>query len=271
MNNFLVRTITGAVFVVLLAGSLLLHEYAFVVFFGILVALGLWEFYNLMRIAEDEPQRYFGLLGGMFLFLLNYFYVRLGMPVQYFLVFFILLSGIYFTEMVRNKKSPFRNIAITLFGIIYVAMPFSLFINLVIPEQGGSYTWHYALSFFLILWSYDTGAYLTGVAFGKKPLWSRISPKKTWEGAVGGGIIAMATGAGLSMLFHEMSMYEWIGSAFIIVFAGTIGDLFESVLKRSLHIKDSGKILPGHGGILDRFDSTLMAAPLFFVWLQLIK
>src|SRR5512133_3484790 len=186
----MVRSLTGIVFVVLLAGSILLHEYAFLVLFGVLILLGLWEFYNLMKIAEAEPQRYFGILSGILLFIINYLYLRQLVNASAFLVFIPMLSLIYFTEMVRNKKAPFRNIAVTLFGIIYIALPFSLFTYLVIPQQGANYTWHYALAFFAILWSYDTGAYLTGVAFGKRPLWSRISPKKTWEGAIGGGIIA---------------------------------------------------------------------------------
>jgi phosphatidate cytidylyltransferase len=271
LNNLIVRSITGSIFAVFIAGSLLLNEYTFLVVFGVLILLGMWEFYSLMRIDEAEPQRYFGTLAGLVLFIMNYLYNRELMDVKWFLVFILFLSVIYFTEMVRNKKAPFRNIAVTLFGIIYIALPFSLFSYLVIPEPGGNYTWHFALAFFVILWTYDTGAYLTGIAFGKKPLWKRISPKKTWEGAIGGGIIAMALGAVLPYFCPELTRIQWIVSALIIVFTGTIGDLFESVLKRSLDIKDSGKILPGHGGLLDRFDSTLLAAPLFFLWLQLIK
>ena len=182
-----------------------------------------------------------------------------------------LLSLIFIIELFRKKDKPFLNIGITLLGIIYITLPIMLFSMIGIPvNDPGNYRMHLVLGFFIILWSSDTGAYLAGMKFGKHKLFERISPKKTWEGSIGGTALALTVAWILSRYFPELSLNEWLVFAFIIVVFGSLGDLAESLLKRSLNVKDSGSILPGHGGALDRFDGLFGAAPFVFLYLYFL-
>jgi phosphatidate cytidylyltransferase len=173
--------------------------------------------------------------------------------------------AICIVELYRKSNHPFTNLAFTYFGILFTIVPFCFFTALAFIEP--AYNPHFPLAFMLLLWSSDTGAYLFGVNFGKHPLFERHSPKKSWEGFFGGMFTSLLAAFIISTQFKELSMLHWAGMAVIIVVAGTFGDLFESMLKRSIAIKDSGSWLPGHGGLLDRFDGLLFAAPLVFLYL----
>jgi len=153
-------------------------------------------------------------------------------------------------------------------GIIYAIIPFTFFYAL--GFLGNSFNFHVPLAFLIMLWSNDTGAYLSGYFFGRTKLFERHSPKKTWEGFVGGVLIAALAGYILSNFYHELSWDKWVIMAVLIGCFGTLGDLVESMFKRSINIKDSGGILPGHGGLLDRFDGLLLSAPIVYAYLYLI-
>jgi phosphatidate cytidylyltransferase len=175
---------------------------------------------------------------------------------------------IFVFELYRKKNKPFQNIALTFLGIIYIALPFSLLYLMGFKEYTVTgFKPKIILGFFFLLWTSDTGAYLVGMTLGRHPFFPRISPKKSWEGFIGGVVLTLLIAWVISNYFTFLSTYDWLIIGLIIAVTGAIGDLIESLLKRSLNVKDSGNILPGHGGILDRFDSVIFAAPLVFVYL----
>jgi phosphatidate cytidylyltransferase len=269
------RALTGAVFVIVLIGGILWRYESFAALFLLITILGLWEFYGLVEKAGAKPQKVFGTFTGAFLFiaLASCFWADYGVNLLW--VFTIpLLFLMFIFELYRKKEQPFTNIAYTIFGIVYIALPFSLlvFLPAIGSHEGNIYQPMLILGFFLLMWTSDTGAYLSGKAFGKHKLFERISPKKTWEGTVGGAglCIILACVFGYFRSVWGLDTLHWIVVALIIVIAGNLGDLSESMFKRSINIKDSGTILPGHGGILDRFDAVLIAAPFVFVYLKLL-
>jgi phosphatidate cytidylyltransferase len=161
--------------------------------------------------------------------------------------------------------------AFTLLGIIYIALPLSLlncfFSPWAIPHKPD---FAFLLGYFVLLWLNDTGAYLMGKATGKHLLFQRISPKKTWEGIAGGFIAGLLAAWGLSRFFTQLSPVHWLIMAVLIILFGTFGDLVESMLKRSMQVKDSGNLLPGHGGVLDRFDGVLLSAPVVYIYIYMV-
>jgi phosphatidate cytidylyltransferase len=186
------------------------------------------------------------------------------------LVVFPLLATVFLIKLYKKEDiQPFTNIAYTFLGIIYVAIPFAL-LN-IIAFANGVFSYEIILGILLILWASDTGAYFTGIMMGKKKLFERISPKKTWEGSIGGGLLALIMASVLSQYFLDLTTIQWLVAASLIVITGIYGDLIESVFKRSIEIKDSGRSLPGHGGFLDRFDSLLLAAPFIVVFIKIFS
>ena len=263
------RAITGFFFVAVMLASVFFGAYAFTAFFLILSVLSLEEFYKLVRTEEVKPQSLLGLLLAVSLYIPVALYFLKDEPLLYVLICVPLAVLIIVYELFRNKSKPFHNIAYTIFGVLFAFLPFCFFYGMAFND--GEYSSHYPLAFLILLWSSDTGAYLAGTSMGKHKLFERHSPKKTWEG-FGGGLFTSLLAAGIiSIYFKELSIQHWLAISAIIVVAGTLGDLSESMLKRSLSAKDSGSLLPGHGGLLDRFDGLLLAAPLVFVYLQLIK
>ena len=167
----------------------------------------------------------------------------------------------------KNDVHPFINIALFYLGILYVAVPFAL-INILVFYDGG-YSYEILLGLLFLTWANDVGAYFSGILFGKRKLFKRISPNKSWEGSIGGAITAALTALVIGHFFKGLNPIEWISVSIIVVIAGTYGDLVESHFKRSIQIKDSGSVIPGHGGFLDRFDSLLIAVPFVVVFLKL--
>ncbi len=247
------------------------------ILFSVIVMLGLYEFYGLLVKSGNEPQRTLGMVIGGFIFAI----VNFTTSHDYFLHFSIgiaLLSTIFFSELYRNKEKPFLNIAYTLMGIIYVVLPFAMWANFlngptisVTGYESETYNPHFLLGFFFLLWTNDTGAYLVGSTMGKHKLWERISPGKTWEGFFGGVILSLGIGYVISLFYHELHFIIWMVMALIASVIGTLGDLVKSLFKRSINVKDSGTILPGHGGILDRFDSFLLATPFVLALLEAVR
>lgn len=273
MKNLIQRTLTGIIFVAVIIVSVLGGSALFTGIFNIILIFTLYEFYGLMRKKGFSPQTVPGIVAGSVLFLTMY-KVADGFSPALLLVNIFTVSIVFFIELYRKKENPLMNIMITVGGIIYVALPFSAlhFIGYY-PAEGVvmEYNWYLLLGFFVILWSNDTGAYVVGSLIGKNRLFPRISPKKSWEGSIGGGLFAL----GVGYLFYTLSgfgtMYIWAVLAVTVVIFGTLGDLVESLIKRDLGVKDSGSILPGHGGFLDRFDAVLGAAPMVVVAIYLLS
>ena len=210
-------------------------------------------------------------MGGAYLFLAVMGFCQSTIGAQVFLPYLALLLYLIITELYLKKKNPIGNWAFSMLSQLYVALPFALLNVLAFQynpaESSVTYNPILPLSIFVFIWLSDTGAYCVGSLIGKHRLFERISPKKSWEGSIGGGIVAIGSSFILAHYFPFMSMWQWAGLALVVVVFGTWGDLTESLLKRQLHVKDSGTILPGHGGMLDRFDSSLMAIPAAVVYL----
>ncbi|NOY38311.1 MAG: phosphatidate cytidylyltransferase [Chlorobi bacterium] len=292
MSNLLKRSITGIIIVVAITLGLLINSLVFFLVFFVIMTLVLWEFYHLMHMVKIRPQYKYGLAMASLMFVLNFFIAAGILDIHYLALLLALSVFIYINELFLQHNRPFHNIAYTFLGIIYIALPFSLFPFFVlsvsgkvagpVPLEGSedilnyliqpSHLIHYSpfilLGIFILHWMYDTGAYLSGRWFGKRKLFRRISPKKTWEGVLGGSLLAIVTAVALSRFFDQAGVLTWITISLLIIFFGTLGDLTESMLKRKIGVKDSGKLLPGHGGFLDRFDGILLSIPVVFAWLQ---
>ncbi len=269
MNNFVKRTLTGIVFVAVLLGCTFWNQISFSILFFIITILGVWEFYTLSEKGGNQPQKIFGTIAGAILFGSTALVCMGFFDPRILLINIPIIFIIFIFELYSKAANPFGNIAFTLLGLIYVALPFSL-LN-YITTYSVSYSYQLLFGIFFIVWSSDSGAYLAGSAFGKHKLFLRVSPGKTWEGSIGGAIASYFVAYLISSWFTSISMIDWMVLATIIVIIGTLGDLVKSLLKRSVNVKDSGNILPGHGGILDRFDSLIMATPFVFIYLYLIK
>ncbi len=260
MKNFFVRTLTGIALTGVVVGSLLLNEYTFGILFLFVLLAGLHEFFNFFKNAEIKPNRILASVIGGVIFI-AFFLIGKGIlpETTYFSLIPVFLL-VFIAELYRGRNFPFENIAAGVLGLIYIALPLSMISLLVFSNN--TYSPALLLALFVIIWSYDSGAYLFGVTLGKHRLFKRISPKKSWEGAIGGGLLAIAAASLISSYFvPEVDLIHWIILAVITVISATYGDLTESLFKRQFNLKDSSNFLPGHGGILDRFDSLFFAVP----------
>ncbi len=271
-SNLSKRILSALVFVVVLLGGILINEYLYVVVFSLITLIAQAESYHLFEKTGNKPQKYYGLFVGLVIYLLTFFVAREDIPpASYFIVIFLILF-LFIFEIYQDREEHFISIAFTVFGIVYVVIPMSTLNFIAFASiNKGVYTYEYLLALFIILWLNDTGAYLIGSKFGKTKLFERISPNKTWEGTIGGVIVAFAAAFVISLYFKGLSLHEWMIFAAVTVVFGIYGDLTESWLKRRAGIKDSGTIMPGHGGLLDRFDSTLFAAPMIFLFLKIVE
>jgi len=268
LKNLLVRSLTGIVFVAVMLAGLFLGEFTYgILFLAILLGM-LYEFFNITGSLGFQPHRFIASLTGALTFVLSFLIAseRIS-PLWFFSIFpFILIT--FVNELFANKKHSLQNIAISLSALIYAALPVSLSNYLVFSKFHGHYSATLFLALLIIIWVYDSGAYLFGVSFGKHRLFERISPKKSWEGAIGGTLLALGAAAVIAQYITQISLMHWLILGFLIVVASTLGDLTESMIKRQFGVKDSGSIFPGHGGILDRFDSLLFAIPVFVCYLE---
>ena len=267
MKNFFTRALTAGGFVAVLLGCTYFGQVSFSILFFIVTLLGVREFYSLVEKTGTSPQKLAGILTAALLF------ITVALVCMHYCSALILLINlppvfiIFILELYRKKENPFGNIGFTLLGIIYVAIPFTLLSGIVTLNRGYSYEVMFGI--FFLLWCNDAGAYIVGSLLGKHKLFPRISPGKTWEGSIGGGLISYGIVFIISRWYTSISFKDWMVVATILIVIGTLGDLVESLLKRSIDVKDSGRLLPGHGGILDRFDSLIMATPFIFTYLYL--
>ncbi len=278
MSNFLRRTFTAVWIVIFVLGGFWLHPVSFFLTGLVLTAGTQIEYYSIIRNSGIRPQTGVGTFVGLTIYVLSTMVAAGIISELYFLVLIPLFLIVMIGELFRKDVKPFDSLAHTFFGIIYVALPFSLFpfaafymagLQSIIVQQGIVFSPGLIVGFFLILWANDTGAYLTGVSIGRHKLLERISPKKSWEGFFGGIASAIFAAWLLGNWFGVLTKSQWMVAAIVISVSGTLGDLFESMLKRSVGVKDSGSIMPGHGGFLDRFDSALFAFPLLYLFLSL--
>ncbi|MFN3556419.1 MAG: phosphatidate cytidylyltransferase [Bacteroidales bacterium] len=272
MSNLVTRTLTGIVIVLLIIVSVVFSPYTFTGLFLVVTILGLWEFYSMLERVNITPNKVLGTLAGSFLFLSNALIALELAPVEILLFNFLLLFLVFLLELYRNLPNPFTNVAFTFFGLLYVAVPFALLNYLPNPGfRPDTYNYTIVLGLFFLVWVNESGAYLVGSSIGRTKLFERVSPKKTWEGTTGGGILCLITAWILGIFYTDLRALDWMVVGGMVVVFSTYGDLFESLFKRSINAKDSGRLLPGHGGILDRFDGLIMATPFVFVYLMLIS
>ncbi len=267
IQNFIQRTLTGFLFVASILLSIYFQPiyYTFSGLFFIFSGIAMFEFYRIVNHYQNVSiPTIIPILGGLLLYISS-FLLSLGWVSYTILaVYALFMVGVIIAELYRKKENPFHNIAFILFGQIFIALPFSLLNAIAVAEI----YWLFAL--FMLIWVYDSCAYMVGVMFGKHRLFERISPKKSWEGFIGGFILTLVATLIFAYFTPDIAIWKWLLFGVLIVILGTWGDLTESLLKRTVEIKDSGNILPGHGGVLDRFDSLLLLVPIIYFFLQLI-
>ena len=256
MKNLWVRAVSGVVLLAIVLGTILWSKWSFGALLLMIILGGEWEFYRMAEKAGYSPQKTLGLVAGAIVmtvaFALMWFFDTestlsnkyLVLTVGLMLYIMMLVPLMFICELYRKSATPIANIGSTLTGVVYVALLF----------------------YFFIIWANDVCAYLFGITLGKHRLFERISPKKSWEGFIGGLIGAMAMGY-IAATAMGGDHFEWIGMALIAAITGVFGDLVESLFKRSVDVKDSGRIIPGHGGWLDRFDALILSVPFVFIYL----
>jgi phosphatidate cytidylyltransferase len=260
-------------------GGFWLHPVSFFLT-GLILLIGTqYEYYLMIRNTGVRPQMIPGIITGTTAYVVATLIASEVIPKNSFLVLIPMMLIIMVIELYRKQEKPFDSLAHTFFSVLYTAIPFSMFpfaafqrtgLNSILSHDNIVFSPGIIIGFFLLLWANDTGAYLSGISFGKHKLMERISPKKTWEGFFGGMIAAALVAWFLSGWLGVVDKLHWVIIALIISIAGTYGDLVESMLKRSLGVKDSGTIMPGHGGFLDRFDSAIISFPLVYLFISLL-
>lgn len=277
LSNLIVRSITGVFFVTAVVVCFL-DAFAMEFLFALVTGLSLWEYTGLVNEKENvQVNRFISTVAGVyFFFAVGGFCSGIVDTGAVFIPYLLTIVYLFISELYTGNDNAIEDWAHTMLGQMYIALPFST-IN-VLAFNGAAngqtvYNYIVPLCVFIFLWTNDTGAYCSGSLFGKHKLFPRISPGKTWEGSIGGALLVLVAAAVVYYFFPHieselgLSLIQWMGLGLVIVVFGTWGDLVESLFKRTLGIKDSGNILPGHGGMLDRFDSSLMAMPAAVVYL----
>lgn len=279
MNNLTQRILTGLCGAAVLITGMVWNVYSLIIVLYLLSLLIHIEYLrtvqNLKGGKLSVPELSMNVLTGLLVFSIAPLLLLNKNAADYSAILLLPVFSSYFIyELFAKRENPFQQIALNILGIFYCVTPFTLLLLIPYtlklepevenPAQSND-TYFFILGYFLIVWTHDSMSYFAGRSFGKHKLFERISPKKTWEGFIGGLVFSIGAAYLISMYLNFLETNHWILIAIIISVFGTLGDLVESMLKRSMQLKDSGSILPGHGGFLDRFDATLIAAP--FVWL----
>ncbi len=287
MNNLIVRTLSGLGLVVLIITSVWYDSFTNFLLFFVVLLIGLKEFYAMAfkNRSKGNLLYTFGLALGIYV--LSFLVAHNVLPFYSFLIVIPLFLLLPIEELYSKEKQPIINIALKYYGIIYLSLPLALIPFMLVKNTGTTEqltlmsqwnnsleaTYYYPnllLGIFIMQWLSDTGAYLFGMTFGKRKLFQRISPNKSWEGALGGLLSTIGASFICYYFLGSLDWIHWLVIALIIAVFGIYGDLIESLFKRSVQTKDSGSILPGHGGILDRFDSAFVSIPLVFFYVKMI-
>ncbi len=267
------RVHTAIIFVLTMLLSIYLSPYTFVLVFGIITAACLWEFYKI-ALMTGLTRRLISLVLGLTPYIIVAVYqlttidAETASLIAILLLFLPIIFLFFLYELFSASEKPFIHIASAVLGIIYIGIPFTL-LEWIALDDG--YQPNVVCGLLLLNWANDTAAYLFGSKIGKSPLLPRISPKKTWEGTLAGAGFTLLAGIGMGFLFNDLSHFNWMVLAIIVGVFGALGDLVESMFKRSVQIKDSGNLLPGHGGLLDRFDAFIFLLPFIAAYLLLIR
>ncbi len=262
------RIITGAVFLVLVIVSVTISPWIFAALFGFFTVIGINEFYKMSGMLGFTPQKVTGIVIGFLTFLVLFLLTMKILPPQMVFLLPVFMLSIPIIELFRQKPTPTSDWAQTLFAPVYIALPFGLMANMLFLPETHEFSPKIILSFFAFVWISDTGAFCVGSLLGKHKLIPKISPKKTIEGLLGGVAFTLLASILICHWVGIFTQLQWLIISFVTVIFATFGDLVESMVKRNAGVKDSGKMLPGHGGVLDRFDSTLLAVPP--VWLTIV-
>lgn len=279
MKNLIVRTLSGLVLAGVMIAAVLGSQWSFGALLLLILVGGQNEFYKLACESGLSPQRWMGLAVGVLLFALNFIVFRqfgrtvtedAGGAVLHLLLYIgLLLPTLFICELFRRSATPLANLGATLLGVLYVAVPLSLLLYVPVLAGDGAWRPETVLCYIFIIWANDVFAYLVGMTFGRHRLCERLSPKKSWEGFFGGLAGAVATGLAAACAL-DANYWVWGGLALVAALSGVAGDLVESMFKRAAAVKDSGRAIPGHGGVLDRFDALLLSAPYVFFYLLLV-
>ena len=283
VKNLIIRAITGAVFVAIMVVGISFRPDVMILLFAAITGLTIWEFTGLVNQSENVAvNRFISTAAGIYFFLAVAGYCSGLTPSAAFVPYLLTVVYLLVSELYLKQTNPINNWANTMLSQMYIALPFSM-INVLAfrstPDGNVTFEWLLPLSLFIFLWTNDTGAYCSGSLLGRHKLFPRISPGKSWEGSIGGAVFVMIAAAIIYFLnvgqtdglVAGMPLWQWLGLGLVVVVFGTWGDLVESLFKRTLGIKDGGNILPGHGGMLDRFDSSLMAIPAAVVYLYTLQ
>jgi phosphatidate cytidylyltransferase len=272
VKDLLKRSITAVFFGIAMIVSILFVPAAFSVLFLLIGIIGLHEFYALSKRTGLEPQVYPGIITGTLVYAVFWMALHNFIAYSWMLTIVPMVIFMLIRELYKVSENPFQNIGATLTGIVYVFVPLILSCWIAFgftPTDEVEYHGRVVMGVMFLVWASDTGAYFVGSKFGKNRLFERISPKKSWEGFFGGVVVALLTALIMASYYTELNTAQWLITAILVTITGTLGDLVESMLKRSAGVKDSGTLLPGHGGILDRFDAFFVALPCVFYYLYI--
>lgn len=282
------RIITAIVFAAAMLGGVFGGKHSFFILFSLITAGCAWELLGLLLIEEDKFKQLRQWLGSLLVLsffllfagdLMKFWYLIDTFGATFFLLYAFVFGAASLLELFLGSKNPFKNIGHYQLAIAYIAVPFILLSRIATYRTGWCHAGTPDFIYFsgrvfgllLLIWTNDTMAYFIGSQLGRRKLFERISPKKTWEGTIGGGICTVLVAWGLSFFIKDFSQTQWLALGAVAAVFGTLGDLVESMLKRSVGVKDSGNLLPGHGGLLDRFDAFIFALPFFWLALQIFK
>ena len=272
MKNLLVRTLSGAVFLALFLTAMLWHPAAYGVIFMITVFIIMLEYLNITVGSKEKTASILAVITALLAFMLFFFHAGFGLDGKWLLILPVMVTLIATAILFCKESDAYRTTPFILTSLVYIALPFAL-TNLIVFTPDGGFNGRVLLAVMIIIWSSDVGAYLSGMAFGQRhghKLFPSISPKKSWEGYFGGLALSLAAGW-CTGYFHliDFPWYHCLILALLVNISSTIGDLVESQLKRNFGVKDAGRIMPGHGGLLDRFDGALLAFPVSVLYITL--